>query len=114
MSDNRKHFYPPGDQPKNRIAYTEKVRNITDILVDLRFVEEGGQPSIIALIKKVMVGDHVLADLGVDDDTWQGGHDQVVRNSVQQNGRIVDPPIRPNKGWDMEMMSNDTPNITRI
>jgi hypothetical protein len=114
MSDDHKHFYPPGDLPRNKIEYTEKVRDIMEILMGLWFVEEGGQPSIVALIREGMVGDHVLADLGVDADTWQGGHDQVVQNAVQHDGHVVDPPIRPNKGWKMEMMSNEAPNVTRI
>jgi hypothetical protein len=49
MSDARKHFYPPGDLPKNKIEYAEEVIDIAEILMGLWFVEEGGQSSIVAL-----------------------------------------------------------------
>jgi hypothetical protein len=34
ISDDRKHFYPSGDLPANRIEYVDKVRHIEDILDD--------------------------------------------------------------------------------
>jgi hypothetical protein len=90
------------------------VRHIEDILDDPWFAGEAGQPSIVAFVKKVPVGDHVLAAQGQRDDVWQGGQAKVVQNALRQDGHVVDPPIRPNKGWRMELMSGDTPNITRV
>jgi hypothetical protein len=51
----------------------------------------------------VFVGDHVPT-----------GHAEVVQNAVRQDGHVVDPPIRANEGWGMELMSGDARNITRV
>jgi hypothetical protein len=114
MSEDRKQFYPEGKPPTNKAEYTDIVRDLRDILVDPWFTEENGRPSITALLRSLMVGDFVLAGLGDAADTWQESYDHVVQNAVPYDGQAIDPPICANKGWAMEMMSLERPNIDRI
>jgi biotin synthase-related radical SAM superfamily protein len=67
LSEVVEHFYPEGELPTNKAECISKVRPLEDICDDPWFHEEAGMTSIVALIKKIDVGDHVLVTQGEGD-----------------------------------------------
>jgi hypothetical protein len=58
-SEEAKRFYPEG-MPTTEGEYVINVRDVVDVVGDPGFAEEAGQPSIIALLRNLAVGDYAL------------------------------------------------------
>jgi hypothetical protein len=111
LSDDHKHFYPEG-QPTTKAEFPNNVRSVQDILEDPWFTTENGRPSITALIRKIMVGDYVLVpgndEIRAENVGW------INQNAAQFDGQTITPHICAKKGWVMEMMSLEKPNVDKI
>jgi hypothetical protein len=100
LSEVAKHFYLGNELPTNKAEYISQVRDLEDISEDPWFNQEAGLKSIIALVKKILVGDLVLVSQEEGyHDIWQGGFDKVADNALQHDGFLVDAPIKPNREW---------------